>query len=1032
MKRLFIIAGAFLTLWASVYIFVKVKFPPERLKRLVEERISQNLGRKFQIEKVFLDLLHGLKIEGIFLGEDGKGPEQGFFKLKKLDLRYSLLPLLKRKLQLQKVSLLSPWVHLTRNEKGEWNFEDFMKKQESPTTLPLTVGLNRLDLDDLGLKIEMETPHGILTADISGINLKLKDLFVGREFKKEWGFKAKVSSRKDAQCMLRFNDNIINSRLELQIDCDALNPSNMVVKGSFALKDMLLSLANGHSQLPDLRLSFWGQLNSETGQSLMKELSLKWGKIFFVRATGKVENTKICFLINRSRLSLQPLWALLSGVRISEVKSIKLSGELDLDRSELKSTADGMRILGRARLRRLNLDYPKRGFSAKGLNLETYFSGDYDSLGFHEGVLRGKLEIPTIICSLNHTLEIRAQKMDLTFHTNLGEDFFPSKLDLQAQMKDLSGALLKMGASFALKRPSDSGEMGLENLSGYGELELKGLKVKRLLGEQLQGHVDFHFNMTSNFSKRARFDFSLSSEDLVCFYEDNYEPLPSIGLHGQGIFRIALSSKDLYLDKLNFTVNDLINAEIRGEFLSSNRQVRLRLERFLLNNPKLTGWFPAPLKEKIESLKIDGETKISGELNGKISDEGQFSYCFNSVVDLGAGLHYPAVFLRIDGLKGRGVLNGDSKGMEGHFSLEMEEISKEDIFNRPIKDIRVELKGSLKGRDRLRLKEALVQIPDLGSKIKFSGSIERLSSKPQTQMMLNLSFSSEDKVETVWGLFAQGEVKTQVQLDSSATLSGLIKIRDLNLWLGRDLQIEGIQGNLPFSQRLKFEEEGFESQGLKLTTYDLLRPYCIRSLLDLPNFKVTRIEIFGYEVSNLEMDLLIGGNRLEIPRFRLKLYGGNISGSCFVDLDQGDPSQVNYWFKAQIARVDLGKLPGAKMGEAKGSEITANMEFKGKGLNFKQGFDIEGEFVITDIGPRATEGLLRSLDPKGTDPAIRDARRLMNRGFKPKLISFQIRHGNFYPTIILSQPWYYPLKISGGRIELARIPIKFFLERVVR
>jgi len=1031
MKRFLIITGIFLIFWTSAYIFIRIKFPPQKLKRLAEEKLSQNLGREFRIGKISLDLLHGLKMEGMFLGEAGRGTEQGFFQLKKLALWYSLPPLLKRKLQLQKVSLLSPWVHLARNEKGEWNFEDFMK-EEGPTTLPLAVGLNRLDLDDLGLKIEIETPNGTLTADISGIDLELRDLFVAREFKKGWRFKAKVSSRNDAQCLVRFNDIVVNSRLELQIHCDALNPSNIVAKGALALKDMLLSLTNGHSQLPDLRLSFRGQLNSETGQGLMKGLSLKWGKIFFVRATGKVENTKMCFLINRSKLSLQPLSVLLSGVGISEVKDIKLSGELDFDRSELKSTADGTRILGRARLRRFNLDYPQRGFAAKGLNLKMYFSGDYDSLGFHEGVLRGKLEIPEIIYSLNDTLPIRAQKTDLTFQTNLGGDFFPSKLGLQAQMEDLSGALLKMGASFVLRRPSDSGEMGLENLSGYGELELQGLKVERLLGGQLRGHVDFHFGMTSNFSKRAQFDFSLSSEDLAWFYEENYESLPSVGLHGQGIFRIALSPKDFYLDKLNFTVNDLVNAEVRGEFLSSTRQVRLRLEKFLLNNPKLIECFPAPLKEKIRGLKIGGETKISGELNGRISDEDQFSYYFNSELNLDAELDYPAAFLRVNGLKGRGVLNGDPEGTEGYFSLRVDEIQKEDLFDRPIKDTRVELKASLKGQDKLKLKEVLVQIPDLASEINFFGSIDSLSSKPRPQMRFDLSFSSEDRVETIRELSAQGEIEAQVQLDSSATLSGFVKIQDLNLWLGRDLQIKGIQADIPFSQKLRFKGEEPESQDLKLATYNLLRPYFTSSSADLPNFKINKIEISGYEASDLEMDLLIGEDRLEIPRFRLKLYGGNIGGSCFVDLGQGDPDQVNYWFKAQIARVDLGKLPGAKMEKAEESEISANMEFKGKGLNFEKGFDIEGQFVITDIGSKATEGLLRSLDPKGTDPAIRDARRLINRGFKPKLLSFQIRHGNFYPTIILSQPWYYPLKISGGRIELARIPIKFFLERAAR
>jgi len=98
--------------------------------------------------------------------------------------------------------------------------------------------------------------------------------------------------------------------------------------------------------------------------------------------------------------------------------------------------------------------------------------------------------------------------------------------------------------------------------------------------------------------------------------------------------------------------------------------------------------------------------------------------------------------------------------------------------------------------------------------------------------------------------------------------------------------------------------------------------------------------------------------------------------------------------------------------------------------------DVElcGYFYVTRIGSQFTDNVLRSLDPKGTDKSIQDTRKLLNWGYKPRLISFEIKHDNLYPSIHLIKGNFFakliPLNVSGGKIELARIPIKFFLSNL--
>ena len=96
-----------------------------------------------------------------------------------------------------------------------------------------------------------------------------------------------------------------------------------------------------------------------------------------------------------------------------------------------------------------------------------------------------------------------------------------------------------------------------------------------------------------------------------------------------------------------------------------------------------------------------------------------------------------------------------------------------------------------------------------------------------------------------------------------------------------------------------------------------------------------------------------------------------------------------------------------------------NLELAGIGIDPASQLDIEGNFYVTQIGPQFTDNVLRSLDPTGTDKSIQDTRKLLNWGYKPKLLSFEIKHGYLYPTIHLVKGKFLtkliPLKLSGGQ-----------------
>ena len=183
----------------------------------------------------------------------------------------------------------------------------------------------------------------------------------------------------------------------------------------------------------------------------------------------------------------------------------------------------------------------------------------------------------------------------------------------------------------------------------------------------------------------------------------------------------------------------------------------------------------------------------------------------------------------------------------------------------------------------------------------------------------------------------------------------------------------------------------------------------------------------GYEVSDVDVDLAYQNSALDMPRFVLSAYDGNLGGHARLDLGTGDPEGVAYQVKAQLAGINSARLPRVRRGGEAGSELCANMEFAGKGIDPRRRFDVEGSLHITKIERRVAENLLMLMDPKETDKSIQNMRRLMRRGWGMKSFSFATKHGFVYPSIVPVKPWYAPFSLPKS-LDFPRMPLKFFLE----
>ena len=152
-----------------------------------------------------------------------------------------------------------------------------------------------------------------------------------------------------------------------------------------------------------------------------------------------------------------------------------------------------------------------------------------------------------------------------------------------------------------------------------------------------------------------------------------------------------------------------------------------------------------------------------------------------------------------------------------------------------------------------------------------------------------------------------------------------------------------------------------------------------------------------------------------------------MGGGLLVELGTGKPDQITYEIKAQLSRINAASLLEGQADDKGQTELNATLAFTGRGIDITQRIDLDGAFHITKIGPEFASTLLNVMDPSGSDRSIRLTRKLLNTGWKPKLFSFELRHGYVYPSIALSQPWFSPIRIPG-QLEYGRLPLAFFLK----
>jgi hypothetical protein len=331
---------------------------------------------------------------------------------------------------------------------------------------------------------------------------------------------------------------------------------------------------------------------------------------------------------------------------------------------------------------------------------------------------------------------------------------------------------------------------------------------------------------------------------------------------------------------------------------------------------------------------------------------------------------------------------------------------------------------------------------EFGLQSHFSGKIDSVANNLKGKLALHIQQSSKDTILVTNDLALQGGLilKSNIVFDTLTTsIKGSMEIDQLGLYLPNNVSIEGIRSNVQFSQSFDLQkmclickaEPEILAPSKGAIDHAVYKNY-YTGARELSNLKIDKLSLVGYTITDFKSQLKISDGWIEIPYIHTRLYDGNMLGHLFIDLAEGDIQNASYILSAHFTNVNSELLLPFSSEKEQASIINGNMDLYGTGIDPTYGVDIGGHFYITKIGPKVVSNLLKAMNPKGTDAGIGITQKLLSWGFKPRVLSFFIGQGYMYPSIQLSHPWYFPARLSGGRIEFSRLPVDFFVQLAMK
>ncbi|MCL5019165.1 MAG: AsmA-like C-terminal region-containing protein [Patescibacteria group bacterium] len=140
LKYSLITFSGLLILLILLIIVLRIMFPPEKLREIVISHLEQNQGRQFTFGPVDFSILHGFALDvGDFkISENPEFQRPYFFQADHFLLKVKLLPLLSRRIEIDRLSFIKPEIFIEKNARGILNTATLVSSDSTTVQSPQT------------------------------------------------------------------------------------------------------------------------------------------------------------------------------------------------------------------------------------------------------------------------------------------------------------------------------------------------------------------------------------------------------------------------------------------------------------------------------------------------------------------------------------------------------------------------------------------------------------------------------------------------------------------------------------------------------------------------------------------------------------------------------------------------------------------------------------------------------------------------------------------------------------------------------
>ncbi len=1062
-------------------LYLRIKYPAERLKELLISALAGDYGLTVSIDRLHFNLFSGFEMEGIFIPEATVGGivaerERAPVSIDKVTFAYRFLSLFKRKLEIDELAVINPVITYRQGPDSTTNLDALIRAfsdssvarpDTAITRLPVDINLTSLAFTGIQLKasIASDTTAQQIFAGPFDFMIHAAQLDRMNNLSAE----IELLCRNTAITYSRHNKNsshdvAFNAEVQSQFHSRLVNRDSLALRGEMTLSPKSVRWQNRPDfSFPSINLRMEAGVNLALSRVNIPDLRLAIAGEEQLAARAKInQDEKLASFdvrIDRGEIDLDQFMQILQPREglwlIPALADIALAGRLEFSGSEFRGNLENMHYNLALVGKDLSYRDADTGFSFEQGRVRLNYATTSDT---NETILSTQLGLASCNLPLDSIRLLAIGPLDLQVEAALAANYLPRQAQISFEVQHFSSGKIQGRGQIQSNRNGASDKVALANMAVHAVLQAENIELSPFTADSVQGKISGALLLTGKNLNEIACTLNLNNAPIHYLTSDDAGDIPAY--HLKTTAAIALHPDPT---KIKITDGD-IQAEpgslkFAGEYDLSASAYRFEFFDGMISLDEIVGMLPHHLlgDSLSPAPRIAGRAAFQGWLAGKTNAPDSSDYHGEFFVESGQAVYEDsALGLYLDDLQIDSRWSITPAATQGEFTAKSRAPKMPDYLREPLPQT-VASGSIIIEDDYFVIKNGRFEMQSWGVTGAYTTRGSFFTNGMQVKTDLDIDMSAPAAISPNPGLSLLGSIKATFEVDQflpddpfarqPAAVKGTLQARDLDIAADTLMTIKHLNADLKYEQHYEAQLTGKETKiflkphlteeapvlanaGERLLLEDIFRkaPHTAPSNGVPSHLSIARLEVMGYQLDDIEADLRLGNSRLDIPQLRMKFLDGNMLGDILIGLGDGSPEQVSYSAAMQISSIDISRLqPLAKQFD-KGSRMSADFYLNGRGFTSEQLIsDLTGKLNITKMEKKVASNLLQALDPKGTDRGIQNMRLLLKAKWNVRSMSFEIKNGFIYAALEPIKPWFSPFTLPSP-IDFARLPMRYFLQ----